>query len=70
MATSKRERKTDRRVRVRGVRRNPPDLKKLAGALIDLAQAQAEADAAAEHVRRETHSQRAATEGPPTKDAA
>jgi hypothetical protein len=40
-----------RRVRVRGVRRVPPDIKKLSRALIALAlaQAQAEADAQAEH---------------------
>jgi hypothetical protein len=40
-----------RRVRVRAVRRDPPDIKKLSRALIALAlaQAQAEADAQAEH---------------------
>lgn len=37
----------ERRISVRGVRRNPPDLRKLAQALIALAQAQAEADAQA-----------------------
>ncbi len=35
----------ERRIRVRGVRREDPDLRKLARALIDLAQAQAEAEA-------------------------
>ena len=35
----------ERRIRVKGVRRQPPDLKKLARALVDLAQAQAEAEA-------------------------
>ncbi len=35
----------ERRVRVRGIRRERPDLQKLARALIDLAQAQAEAKA-------------------------
>jgi hypothetical protein len=42
---------SERRIRVRGVRRDPPDLKKLSRALIALAmaQAQAEADAQAEH---------------------
>lgn len=41
----------ERRIRVRGVRRDPPDLKKLSRALIALAlaQAQAEADAQAAH---------------------
>ena len=38
-----------RRISVRGVRRAEPDLRKLAQALIALAQAQAEADALAEH---------------------
>jgi hypothetical protein len=41
----------DRRIRVRGIRRDPPDIKKLSRALIALAmaQAQAEADARAAH---------------------
>ena len=37
----------ERRIRVKGVRRNPPDLKRLARALIELARAQAEAEAQA-----------------------
>lgn len=43
--------KQGRRIVVRGVKRDPPDLKKLSRALIALAleQAQAEADAQAEH---------------------
>jgi hypothetical protein len=40
---------SERRLSVRGVRRDPPDLRKLASALIALAQAQLEAEAAAEH---------------------
>jgi hypothetical protein len=41
----------ERRIRVRAVRRDPPDIKKLSRALIALAlaQAQAEADAQAAH---------------------
>ena len=39
----------ERHISVRGVRRAEPDLRKLAQALIALAQAQAEADALAEH---------------------
>jgi len=39
----------DRRVRVRGVRKDRPELRKFARALIDLAQAQAEAEAEAQH---------------------
>ena len=38
----------DRRIRVKGVRRNPPDLRRLSRALIELAIAQAEQEAAAE----------------------
>lgn len=38
-----------RRLSVRGVRREQPDLRKLARALIELAQAQAEAEAQAEY---------------------
>lgn len=45
--------KRERQIRIRDVPRNPPDLKKLAGALIALAQAQAEADAAAEHAEQQ-----------------
>jgi hypothetical protein len=39
----------ERRIRVRGIRRETPDLSKLARALIELAQAQVEAEAQAEH---------------------
>ncbi len=42
----------ERRIVVRAVRRDPPDLRKLARALIDLAQAQLEAEAEAEHEAR------------------
>lgn len=35
----------ERRIRVRGVAKDPPDLRRVARALIALAQAQAEADA-------------------------
>lgn len=43
------EKPEPRRLRVRSVRRNPPDVRKLAGALIALAQAAAEADAETGH---------------------
>ena len=43
--------KSDQRIRVRGVRRDPPDLRRLARALIELAQLQAEADAEKQHRR-------------------
>jgi hypothetical protein len=42
----------ERRIRVRGVRREPPDLRRLARALIELAQMEAEANAEAEHRKR------------------
>ena len=44
-------RKNGRRIRIRAVRRDPPDVRKLGKALLALAvaQAQAEADARAEH---------------------
>jgi hypothetical protein len=58
------KRSSERRIRVRAVRRDPPDLRKLSRALIALAlaQAQAEADAQAEHKekRREGDPRRAA----------
>ncbi len=44
----------ERRISVRAVRRDPPDLKKLSQALIALAIAQAEAEAEAEHRQQET----------------
>jgi hypothetical protein len=42
----------ERRIRARGVRHGEPDLRKLARALIDLAQAQAEAEAEKQHKER------------------
>lgn len=42
----------ERRERVRAARRNDPNLRKLARALIDLAQAQAEAEAETLHAPR------------------
>jgi hypothetical protein len=47
----------ERRIRVRAIRNSPPDLRRLARALIELAQAQAEAEAeaAAKQQRRSKH---------------
>ncbi len=42
----------ERRISVRAVRRDPPDLKKLSQALIALAMAQAEAEAQRQHQQR------------------
>lgn len=43
-----------RRIRVRGIRRQSADLQRLARAIIELAQAQVEADAKAEHDTRQS----------------
>ena len=45
----------ERQIRVRGVRREDPDLRKLARALIEIVQAEAEAEAEREH-KEETSS--------------
>lgn len=50
----------ERRISVRAVRRDPPDLKKLSQALIALAMAQAEAEAQAEHEKSTEQKQRSA----------
>jgi len=42
----------ERRIRVRAIRREQPDLRRLARALIDIARAQAEAEAQIEHEQR------------------
>lgn len=43
-----------RRIRVRGIRRKQPDLRKLGLALLDIVQAEAERQTAEEHQRRLT----------------
>ncbi len=62
----------ERRIRVRGVRRRELDVKRLARALIDLAQAQAEAEAEAEHDRLKAAERRAKKQSQtrPERDAA
>ncbi len=65
----------DRRIRVRGIRRDDPDLRKLARALIDLVQAEAEAEAEEQHRRRsdnivELDARRTQKLADPEKDAA
>jgi hypothetical protein len=55
MATKRRNKnshKREHRFRVRGVRRDPPDIKKLSKALIALAMAEAEREAQAEQSER------------------
>lgn len=50
---SKKKHRQERHIRVRGVRRETVDLRKLGKAVIALAAAAAEAEAEAEHRRRE-----------------
>lgn len=47
-------RRSERRISVRGVRRDPPDLRKLSRALLAIAQAEAEAQAQAERTSEAT----------------
>lgn len=54
----------ERRIRVRGVRRDPAELRRLARALIELAQAQAEADAQHERETRTNRPPRARASRP------
>ena len=44
----------ERRIRVHGVRKDPPDLRRLAKALIELARTQAETEAQGEHADHES----------------
>lgn len=70
--THRRKQRQDRRLRIRGIRRNPPDPKKFGGAiieLVDLAQAQAEADAEAEQARRQARQRRRAEHQENDEDA-
>ncbi len=62
----------ERRIRVRGIRREKPDLSKLARALLDLAQAQNEAEAEAEHEKQTSKVVELRSSKPvdPEKDAA
>jgi hypothetical protein len=53
-----------RKIRVRGVRKDGPDVRRLGRAIIELAQAQAEADAAAHHRRPEQPNADSATDRP------
>ncbi|TMQ91740.1 hypothetical protein ETD83_29500 [Actinomadura soli] len=59
-----RPRREERRFRVRGVRRDPPDMRKLGKALISLAQAEAERQAQVEHDARRGHDEEERVEHP------
>lgn len=63
--SSRRSRPSDRRISVRGVRRDQPDVRKLARAIIALALAQAEADAQAQAVADLSKDERAVPEEGP-----
>jgi len=54
----------ERRIRVRAVRRERPDLAKLGRALIDLAQAQAEVEAEQAHQRQRLSGKKPKRTGP------
>jgi hypothetical protein len=56
----------ERRIRVHGIRKDPPDLRRLARALIELAKLQAEAEAQAEQDQR---NRKRAPRQRPKKDA-
>lgn len=64
MSTRKKTYKQERHIRVRSVRKDPPDLRKLAGAIIALAQAQTEAEAEAEAKQRDKNT----TENPGSQE--
>lgn len=59
-----------RRITVRSTRRTPPDLRKLSRALLDLAAAQAEADAQASAARADDTASDFGEHGRPSGDAA
>lgn len=58
--------KQERRFRVRGVRRDPPDIRKLSKALIGLALAEAEREAQAEQAARARKSAGTSPDSAPT----
>ena len=62
MSNKRRSPAGDRRVRVRGVRRDEPDLRKLSRALIALAMAQAQAEAEAQAAHEASHDEEAAAD--------
>jgi len=53
----------ERRFTVRGIRRDPPDVRKLSQALIGLAMAEVERQAQADHAGRDTESEVTAEDG-------
>ena len=66
---TKKGHRPERRISVRGVRREQPDLRKLAQALIALAQAQAEADAEAAVTSRQEDAKQKPAVSPPDGDS-
>ena len=70
MSPRKKQHRQDRYIRIRSIRKEPPDLKKLARALIALAQARAEAEAQAEHEEQRHHDKNGSSSWDDTGDAA
>lgn len=66
--SQRRKQRQQRRLTVRSIRRNPVDVKKLAGVLIELAQAQAAAEAQAEDERKQAVRQRRSERQHPEED--
>ncbi len=63
----------ERHIRIRGVKKNPPDVRRIAKALIELARAEAEQKAEAEHRRSQKpqpNQAESAEGGPPSGEAA
>lgn len=68
--SARRRHHQERRLRIRSIRKDPPDLRKLASALIALAQAQMEAEAQAEHEAKPVVKVEGERENRPRKGAA
>lgn len=58
----------ERKIRVRAIRKDPPDLRRLARALIALVEAEAEAEALAEEEARKSTSRPKGPKPPKAKD--
>lgn len=61
--------KKNRRIIVRGVRKERPDIRRLSRAIIEMAQAQAEAEAQAEHRQSKTAASKASGIGQSSNQA-
>jgi len=59
----------ERKIRVRAIRKDPPDLRRLARALIALVEAEAEAEALAEEEARKSKSEPKGPKPPKSEDS-